>query len=85
MPRLSWRKQKVELIYDDVKMVRGADARVYKDNLGKSIVIRRPLPLLVPLELTNIVHNDNKTNEPVDKRLTRLASLNADLMRQLSL
>ena len=38
-PRLSWRKGKVC----------GADVRVYQDNLGKTIVIRRPLQLLVPL------------------------------------
>ena len=36
-PRLSWRKGKVEkLIYRDDNLVRGADVRVYQDNLGKN-------------------------------------------------
>ena len=86
VPRLPWRKGKVEkLIYDDDNLVLGVDVRVYKDNLGKSIVIRRLLQLLVPLEVTNIIHNDNKINEPVDKRPKRLPSLNTDLIDQLSL
>ena len=34
-PRLSWQKGKVEkLIYGDDNLVRGADVRVYQDNLG---------------------------------------------------
>ena len=64
--------------------MRGADVRVYQDNLGKNIVIRRPLQLLVPLKVTNIIHNDNANNEPASERPRRLASLNADLIRQLS-
>ena len=84
-PRLSRRKEKVEkLIYGDDNSVRGADVRVYQDKLGKTIVIRRPLQLLVPLEVTNLIHNDNEINEPTNERPRRLASLNADLMRQLS-
>ena len=84
-PRLSWQKGKVEkLIYGDRNLVRGVDVRVYQDNLGKTIVIRRPLQLLVPLEVTNIIHNDNYTNEAVNERPRRLASLNADLTRQLN-
>ena len=63
-PRLSWRKGKVEkLIYGDDNLVRGGDVRVYQDNLGKTIVIRRPLHLLVPLEVTNIIRNDDEINE----------------------
>ena len=81
VPRLSWRKETVEkLIYGDGNLVPGADVRVYQDKLGKTIVIRRPLQLLIPLEVTNIIHNDNEINE----RPKRLASLNADLIRQLS-
>ena len=58
-PRLSWQKGKVEkLIYGDDNLVRGADVCVYQDKLGKTIVIRRPLQLLVPLEVMNIIHND---------------------------
>ena len=84
-PRLSWRKGKVEkLIYGHDNLVRGADVRVYQDNLGKNIVIRRPLQLLVPLKVTNIINNDNENNEPASERPRRLASLNADLIRQLS-
>ena len=84
-PRLSWRKGKVEkLIYGDDNLVRGADVHVYQDKLGKTIVIRRPLQFLVPLELTKIIHNNNEINEPTNERSRRLASLNADLIRQLS-
>ena len=83
-PRLSWRKGKVEkLIYGD-NLVRGADVHVYKDKLGETIVIRRPLQLLVSLEVTNKIHNDNEINVPANERPRRLASLNADLIRQLS-
>ena len=57
-PCLSWRKGKVEkLIYRDDNLVPGADVRVYQDKLGKTIVIHRPLEL-VPLEITNLIHND---------------------------
>ena len=64
--------------------MRGANVRVYQDNLVKTIVIRRPLQSLVPLEVTNIIHNDIEINEPANERPKRLASLNADLIRQLS-
>ena len=46
--------------------MRGADVRVYQDNLGITIVICRPLQLLVPLEVTIIIHNDNEINEPCE-------------------
>ena len=43
-PRLFCRKENVEkLIYGDDNLVHGADVRVYQDNLGKTIVIRRLL------------------------------------------
>ena len=84
-PRLSWRKGKIEkLIYGDDNLVRGAYVRVYQDNLGKTIVTRRPLQLLVPLELTNMIHNNNEINEPANERPRRVALLNADLIGQLS-
>ena len=84
-PRLSWRRGKVEkLIYGVDNLVRGADVRVYQDNLGETLVIRRQLQLLVPLEVTNIIHNDNEIKEAASERPRRLASLNADLIRPLS-
>ena len=64
--------------------MRGADVCVYHGNLGKTIVIRRPLQLLVPLEITNIIHNDNEINEPTNEQPRRLASLNVIMIRQLS-
>ena len=68
-PRLSWQKGKVEkLIYGHGNLVRGADVRVYQDKLGETIVIRRPLQLLVPLKVTNIIHNYNEINEPANER-----------------
>ena len=84
-PRLSWQKGKAEkLIYGDDNLMRRANVRFYQDKLGKTIVIRRPSQLLVPLEVTNIIHNDNEINEPANERPRRLASLNADLIGQLS-
>ena len=84
-PSLSWRKGKVEkIIHGDDNLVRGADVRVYQDNLGKTIVIGKPLQLPVPLEVTNIIHNDTEINEPASEQPRRLASLNADFIRQLS-
>ena len=84
-PRLSWRSGKTEKLIDgDDNLIRGADVGVYQDNSGKTIVIRGPLQLLVPLEVTNIIHNDYELNGPENGRPTRLASLNADLICQLS-
>ena len=83
IPHLSWRKGKVEkLIYGDGNLVRRANVCVYQDNLGKTIVIRGPLQLLVPSEVTNIIHNDNEVNGPANKQPRRLVSLNADLIPQ---
>ena len=64
-PRLSWWKGKVEKLIDgDDNLVSREDVCVYQDNLGKTIVIRRPLQWLVLLEVTNIIHNDsNKYNQ----------------------
>ena len=83
IPRLSWRKGKIEkLISGDDGLIRGADIRVYQRNLDKTVVIRRPIQLLVPLEVTDVLY-DNQVNEPANRRPRRLASLNADLIRQL--
>ena len=55
--------------------MRGADVCVYQDDLGKTIVIRKSLQLLVSLEVTGITHNDNEVNsEPANKRPRGLAS-----------
>ena len=85
IPRLSWRKGKIEkLIYGEGNLVRRADVCVYQDGLGKTMVIRRPLQLLVLSEVTSIIHNDNEVNGTANKRPRRLVSLNADLIPQLS-
>ena len=81
-PRLSWQKGKVEkLIYGDDNLVRGADVCVYQDKLGKTIVIRRPLQLLVPLEVTNIIHNTNEINERTIEKI-RITECRFDLSAQ---
>ena len=85
VPRLSCQKGKVgKLICGDDNLVHRADVCVYQDNLGKTIVIHRPLQLLVQLEVTDILHNHNGVNEPVNERPITLALLSADLMHQLS-
>ena len=60
--------KKINLWSDN--LVRGADVPVYQDNLDKTIVILRPLQLLVPLEVTNIIHNDNEINEPTSEMIS---------------
>ena len=81
--RFLWRKEKGEkLIYGDDKLLCGGDVCVYQENLCKKI--RKPLQLVVPLEVMHMIHNDDEVNEPSNKQPTILASLSADLICQLS-
>ena len=54
----------------------------FQENLCKKI--RKPLQLVVPLEVMHMIHNDDEVNEPSNKQPTILASLSADLICQLS-
>lgn len=69
-------------IYGDDKLLRGGNVCVYQDNFCKKI--RKPLQLVVPLEVMNMIRNDEEVNEPSNKQPTMLASLSADLICQLS-
>ena len=63
LPRLSWRKGKVEkLIHSEDGLVRAADIRVYQQKKNKTIIIRRPVQHLVQLELSD-VSVDIESNE----------------------
>ena len=49
-PRLSWRRGKVEkLIYGVDNLVRGADVRVYQDNLGETLVYTQTVTVAGPV------------------------------------
>ena len=69
-PRLSWKGKVEKFVYGDDSLVPGADVCVYPDNLGKIIVIRWPLQLLVLLEETNMIKNHNEVNEANGRKQT---------------
>ena len=53
-PRLSWRKGKIEaFIVGKGKVTRGVKILVYQDKLQKTVTLKRPLQLIVTLEVTN--------------------------------
>ena len=59
LPRLSWRKGKVEkLIQSDDNLVRAAEVRVYQHKYKKAICIKRPIQHLVHLELRNFFEDN---------------------------
>ena len=68
-PRLSWEKGVIEkLIIGNDKNVRGASVQKHMENLQKTVVLNRPLQLLIPLELStfeNVETIEKDINEPV--------------------
>ena len=53
-PRLCWRKGKIEaFIVGKNNVTRGVKILVYQDRLQKTVTLKRPLQLIVPLEVTN--------------------------------
>ena len=53
-PRLSWRKGKIEaFIVGKGNVTRGVKILVYQNKFQKTVTLKRPLQLIVPLEVTN--------------------------------
>ena len=53
-PRLSWRKGKIEaFIVGKGNVTRGVKILAYQDKLQKTVTLKRPLQLIVTLEVTN--------------------------------
>ena len=71
LPRLKWRKGKTErLIPGNDKLIRGAVVRVFQSNTGKSSLLKRPVQLLVPLEIYSKL-TVNYPNNPRRQIFTR--------------
>ena len=63
IPRMKWRKGKIiELIRGNDGKVRGVKLNVYQTKLKKTLVINRPVQLIVPFEIAN------EPPEPAEKK-----------------
>ena len=88
-----WRKGLVtKLIKTKDKLIRGAELEVYQPSLSKCTHINRPLPLLVPFEVTqertpDAKESTNRTDNSIEKlvRRCRVAAQNADIFRRLTM
>ena len=90
--RMKWRKGKVlNLIRGKDNKVSGAELLIYNRETGKTSTLRRPLQLIMPLEIETVrdtKQNENNTHcpEPPDeytRKPRRDAAKNADLIRKL--
>ena len=85
-PRLSRKKGIVDqFIYGKDGLIRGAIIRTKSKNSDKPVFIKRPLQLLVSLEVTPFEHNETLL-EPANNEIRpkRLAALDADTIRKLT-
>ena len=87
--RMKWRKAKVlTLIRGKDNKVRGAELLIYNRETGKTSTLRRPLQLIMPLEIETVrdtKQNENNTHcpEPANeytRKPRRDAAKNADLI-----
>ena len=89
---MKWRKGKVmRLIRDFDNKVRGAELLVYRPNKNneKTSKIKRPLQLIVPLEIDSLGNTEQSRShciEPTSEynRPRREAAKNADMKRKLN-
>lgn len=93
--RLMWKKGKIKSFIrgrDDV--IRGVELIIYQTNLKRTIIVKRPIQLVVPLELTdnrnydnkndNITHDkDMRVKNNTERRSQRISAANADIIRKL--
>ena len=90
VPRMKWRKRKVlKLIRGIDNKVRGAELLVYNKNSEKTSKIKRPLQLIVPLEIDSLGNTKQSRShciEPASEynRPRREAAKNADMKRKLN-
>ena len=83
-PRLSWRKGKIEaFIVGKDNIIRGVKILAYQNKLQKTATLKRPLQLIIPLEVTNNL-SENSLQEVKEPTRTRgQAAANADVIRKL--
>ena len=63
--RMKWRKGRIEkLIPGSDKLIRGAEIRIFQGKLGKTLVTKRPIQLLVPLEIYCADEYGNNSAKP---------------------
>ena len=68
-PRIKWRRGKnIKLLYDNDNLVRGVELLTTQKLKGKmeKIEDRRPLQMIVPLELRNAFNNNSDNNDKND-------------------
>ena len=83
-PRLSWRKGKIEaFIVGKDNVTRGVKILAYQNKLQKTVTLKRPLQLIVPLEVTNNLSENSLQEVKEPTRTRREAAANADVIRKL--
>ena len=89
--RLKWQKGKItRLIKGKDGLVRGVELAIYQKQWNKVNNIKRPVQLIVPMEITNTgddITNNKDVNEPAKdeiRRSQREAAKNANMLRKLN-
>ena len=89
--RLKWQKGKITcLIKGKDGLVRGVELAIYQKQWNKVNNIKRPVQLIVPMEITNTdddITNNKDVNEPAKdeiRRSQREAAKNANMLRKLN-
>ena len=89
--RLKWQKGKItRLIKGKDGLVRGVELAIYQKQWNKVNNIKRPVQLIVPMEITNTdddISNNKDVNEPAKdeiRRSQREAAKNANMLRKLN-
>ena len=65
-PRIKWWKGKIIKFYDDDNLVRGVELFTTQKLKGKIEKVRRPLQMIVPLELRNDFNDNSDNNDKND-------------------
>ena len=89
--RLKWQKKKItSLIKSKDGLVDGVELAIYQKQRNKVNNIKRPVKLIVPMEITNTdddTPNNKDVNEPAKdekRRSQREAARNANMLRKLN-
>ena len=89
--RLKWQKGKItRLIKGKDGLVRGVELAIYQKQWNKVNNIKRPVQLIVPMEITNTdddISNNKDVNKPAKdeiRRSQREAAKNANMLRKLN-
>ena len=80
LPRMKLRNGRIEkLIPGSDQLIRGAEIRIFQGKLGKTLVIKRPIQLLVPLEIYCADNYGNNSAKPEQSDTQPAATLEPDL------